>query len=1333
MSTTGNLSFERLKGQENYSVWKIGAKAYLTAKGHWSYVTKELSSSASAADIISAEKALAELTLLIDPSLYSHIEDAESAKGAWDALKNVYEDKGTSRKVSMLKQWITLKLVDCDSMQDYVNKSITLRGRVKNAGFEINEDIAGSILLCGLSEDYKPMIMSMEVKEKLTLDYVKNTLLQSVDSTENGESAMWIKNKKKAGGNKKKPVKCYDCKGPHFRNKCPNKKQNAESCEVVLFCETSQVNNNSELVRDNFFEKSCENKCNSDVFYTALATSDRNNYSWVVDTGATRHMTKDNYDLKNAKLPTTKEVRVANNETIKIDRVGDLKCKIGQESTAITLSDVHYIPKLCVNLLSISQIVKKGFNVIFDMSGVRIYGQNNKNLIASGKLIDGLFYMNIELSENAYVSVASKSDDILWHRRLGHTSYSTLKMVLDIKQPDMQCIVCAKGKHSRKPFNEKGTRATELLQIIHSDVCGPMTEKSHSNNKYFVTFIDDYSRRVFVYCMKSKGEVFAKFVQFKAQAENETDKKIKIVRTDNGTEFVNKNFHDFFAKYGIVHETSAPYSPQQNGLSERMNRTIIEKARCMLFDAELNKGFWAEAVHAAVNVINVLPNASTKKAPNEIWHNKKCNLDNFKVFGCKAMVWQPNQKRTKLDEKSYECIFLRYADNSKAYRLYDMNTRKIVISRDVIFMEDRMNEIDADKMKNSKQDFARSLIDDDVKNDDLAEISEPVNDIVDAGGIANNESTINQQENQQVNANDSFEFQDANNSSEKLNETTKDAGAHNTSRDDPTFTTRAKIDENARRPVTRSHVADNNDDLLMGCHVAYVADEPQSYKQALDDRNCDNWKTAMGEEFNSLIKNDTWELVNRPLNTSIVDNKWVFKIKSGRNNSPDIYKARLVARGFTQEYGINYYETFSPVVRFTSIRTILAIAAQKRMNIRQFDVKTAFLNGDLNETVYMEQPIGFSDGTNRVCRLKKSLYGLKQASRCWNQKFTDFIRAFGFSQCKADSCVFVSREKKKLIILAIHVDDGLIVGEDANEINRVILHLREKFEIKDTNVDCFLGLEINKNSDGSIFLHQTTYTKKVLEKFGMTQCNGVVTPSDPNQTMCDFDGSDRTSFPYRELIGSLMYLAVGTRADIAHAVGMASRYVEAPTVVHEQAAKRILKYLNKHLNFGILFQSSDANELLVYTDADYAGDIDTRRSTSGSAFVYGNGIISWSSTRQKCVSHSTTESEYIAASLGVRELTWLDVLFYEILGTKLSKITLFMDNQSAIRLIKNPEFHKRTKHIDVAYHSIREKYEEGLFDLEYISTKEMLADIFTKALAAQVFHYLTTKLGITAM
>lgn len=378
----------------------------------------------------------------------------------------------------------------------------------------------------------------------------------------------------------------------------------------------------------------------------------------------------------------------------------------------------------------------------------------------------------------------------------------------------------------------------------------------------------------------------------------------------------------------------------------------------------------------------------------------------------------------------------------------------------------------------------------------------------------------------------------------------------------------------------------------------------------------------------------------------------------------------------------------------------------------------------------MQQPVGFSDGTDKVCKLQRSLYGLKQASRCWNEKFKNFIQLFGFVVCKSDACVFVSRKGGKLTILAIHVDDGLIVSDCTTLIEGVLNFLRDHFEIKSMDAGCFLGLQIERKSDGSIFIHQSSYASRVLSRFKMENCNGVATPSDTNKVLHDFVDSEASKYPYREAVGSLMYLSVGTRPDISHAVAMASRYLEKPTIAHENAVKRIFKYLKNTLNFGILYVSDEKSQIIGYSDADHAGDIETRRSTSGYAFKYSDGIISWTSERQKSVSISTMEAEYIAASEATRELVWLNRLFGEILAKNVNESILFMDNQSAIRLIKNPEFHKRSKHIDVRYHFIREKYEQNEFVLEYISSKEMIADIFTKAVPKEQFIYLRALTGI---
>lgn len=460
-------------------------------------------------------------------------------------------------------------------------------------------------MLCGLSDDYKSLIMTLEGKGGITLDVVKNVLLQNIDYEGGSESALSVQKKQ---FKKKKSPKCYGCGGPHYKRDCNKKENKSKKAECVL--------------------------------YSALATSNHSDQEWYIDSGATRHMTNIDMEMENRREPIIREVKVANNERVKINHVGDVKCKINDGENFLTLKEVQYIPDLCVNLLSVSQMVKNGNTVIFDINGCKILNKE-KSVVATGILLNDMFKLNVKTNESACASANIKSDDsVLWHRRLAHTNFKTIKNFMNINvKSDMKCIVCAQGKQSRSPFNDIGHRATKILEIVHSDICGPFSVNSLGGCRYFLSFVDDFSRKVFVYPLKSKGEVFCKFIEFKQRYENETGETIKILRSDNGTEYVNTNFDRFFVKHGIKHERSAPYSPQQNGLAERVNRTIIEKVRCMLLDSKLTKQFWAEAVCAAVDIINMLPHSSTKTAPNELWNGerKKCQHTESFWLSCNGM------------------------------------------------------------------------------------------------------------------------------------------------------------------------------------------------------------------------------------------------------------------------------------------------------------------------------------------------------------------------------------------------------------------------------------------------------------------------------------------------------------------------------------------------------------------------------------------------------------------------------------------------------------------------------------------------------------------------
>ena len=409
---------------------------------------------------------------------------------------------------------------------------------------------------------------------------------------------------------------------------------------------------------------------------------------------------------------------------------------------------------------------------------------------------------------------------------------------------------------------------------------------------------------------------------------------------------------------------------------------------------------------------------------------------------------------------------------------------------------------------------------------------------------------------------------------------------------------------------------------------------------------------------------------------------------------------------------------------------MLSIAARDRLYLGQFDIKTAFLYGSLKEDIYMKLPEGFNDGTTRVCKLLKSLYGLKQAPRCWTELFTIFIKNFGFIQSTADSCFYIYKKADKKMYLSIYVDDGLVAASDERLIEKLFCELSKEFKITNTkNVTNFLGVEIYRLKDGSIFISQHKYVQNILKKFNLTEANCVSTPIDVNWDANIYDEKACKS-PYREAVGCLMFLQTVSRPDISFAVNIASRGLEKPSEAHWMLVKRIIRYLKGTIDLGLLYCKDGDFE--TYCDADYAGDKETRKSTSGVVCKYASAAITWQSKRQQCVALSTTEAEYVSAASAAKEMVWLKKLFIEC-EEDIVNYDLMIDNMSALKLIKNPEFHQRSKHIDVKYHFVRDLYEKGEINVEYIKSEEQTADVFTKALPKPRFLYLRAKLGLKSL
>jgi hypothetical protein len=458
------------------------------------------------------------------------------------------------------------------------------------------------------------------------------------------------------------------------------------------------------------------------------------------------------------------------------------------------------------------------------------------------------------------------------------------------------------------------------------------------------------------------------------------------------------------------------------------------------------------------------------------------------------------------------------------------------------------------------------------------------------------------------------------------------------------------------------------------------------------------------------------------------------------------YRARLVVKGFNQKEGIDFTETFAAVVRFETIRTIINIIASRQMKFLQFDVKTAFLYGTVDETIFMTQPDGYNDGTNKVCLLKKSLYGLKQAPRCWGQHFTATLKAFKMRQSKADGCVYYSHQNG-LLLLGLYVDDAIVASDHQHVLDHFMKQLQSAYEMVVKPLTYFLGVHVVQTEEG-IFIHQEKYINDMLTKFKLQDAKTVATPilttcysecakvnNEENLSECSTKqgGSEAHStthnIKYRELIGSLLYSACTVRADVAFAVSYLSRFLDCYKHKHWKCAQYVLKYLGGTKRKGIMYYKHGDGQLVAYSDSDFAGCVDTRKSTTGNIILFNGSPIIWQSQRQSSVSLSTTESEYQASSECVKNLLWIQRLLKEIIHFD-GVTELQMDNQSAIQLIKNPVYHKRSKHIDVRFHFIRERFEQGLFKLTYCPSAEQLADVFTKPLVKNKFLAARLAIGI---
>jgi Reverse transcriptase (RNA-dependent DNA polymerase) len=491
-----------------------------------------------------------------------------------------------------------------------------------------------------------------------------------------------------------------------------------------------------------------------------------------------------------------------------------------------------------------------------------------------------------------------------------------------------------------------------------------------------------------------------------------------------------------------------------------------------------------------------------------------------------------------------------------------------------------------------------------------------------------------------------------------------------------------------------------------------------------------NWVNAMNDELDALKRNQTWDLVKLPNGKQTVRCRWIYKIKYKSDGTLERYKARLVAKGYTQTYGVDYKETFAPVAKMNTVRTLMSVATNCDWSLFQMDVKNAFLQGDLEEEVYMNLPPGLPvpRESGLICRLKKAIYGLKQSPRAWYGKLSSALVKVGFKKGEADSSMFTKTSNKGIIVVLIYVDDLVITGSDLSGIKTLKRHLSLEFDIKDLgNLKYFLGVEIARSHKG-LFFSQRKYILDLLRETGKLGTKPANIPMDFSQKSTTDNEPLEDIGMFQRLVGKLIHLTI-TRPDIAYAVSCVSQFMQKPMKGHLELINQILEDLKSAPGRGILMRNHGHANIVGYTDADWAGSSLDRKSTTGFCVFVGGNAVTWKSKKQAVVARSSAEAEYRAMATAASEIIWLRLLLKELGHNSDNRsTTLFCDNKAAIHIATNPVFHERTKHIEVDCHFVREKVLNKVIETAYIRSADQIADIFTKPLTKGIFEALKNKL-----
>ena len=1003
---------------DNYATWRTRMKFLLICKGLWRAVQVD------DIDEETDQKALAQIGLYVKEHHLSTLERCKTAKEAWRQLEAVYQAKSNARKLQLRRELAQLKMGPAEPLSKYVARAKEIQDQLRAAGHEVADQEIAWAVLAGLPAYYDTVVTVLETttERDMSLEDILPKLLQ-VEQRERqkerpDERALMAKpqgggfgiipggGKNGFQGGQGKERTCHYCGKPgHFKAVC-RKKKHDEARRSGVDSQRQVLGQQRGLQQQlSAIALTAHTAAAADHGSSSVCSTQR----WVLDSGASRHMTPDRSLLINER-PMTEDITVTfgNGSQGHPNVTGDVLLHVG--STPLLLTDVLYVPEATDNLLSVRRATEVGVDFTFSSSGCKV-SKGGTTLLTAPCKGDNIYYLAGECQKSstaaaALLSRASKETPELWHRRFGHLGYTNLaklqqnEMVTGINinaeafkaaGENGLCEPCVLGKQHRLPFTASETVSTRPLDLLHMDLCGPLAVTSKGGSKYFVTFLDDYSKLSIVKPLAHKSDTARAVRDVIFMLEVQSGCTLRRVRTDNGSEYINDNLEEFYKRKGIKPETTVRYTPEQNGAAERLNRTLMEKVRTMLEDSGLPKHMWAEALATANYVRNRSPVTDRAQTPWELFYGTKPDVSNMRVFGARAYALIPKQLRNnKLESVSEPGHFIGYPAGSKGYRIL-LDTGNIICSRDVIFDETPGGQGGNNSGTDSGKATQREVITFIESDDGGSNAVGATPDRVQAPAMGEQPGELQASE------------------------------LDNTQR----RPTRAAATRPASMWMEDSYKITGKTNAR--ANVAHVI-EPTTLEEALASPDADLWKQAMDEEMASLLANKTWTLKEAPPGVNPIPVKWVFKIKRDGKGNIERYKARLVAKGFRQREGIDYEEVFAPVSKYTTVRAVLSTAAVEDLEIHQLDIKTAFLNGELEEDVYVQQPPGYEEGgKGMACHLQMALYGLKQAPRAWHLRLKQELESMGYTESEADPGLFINMIEGDTIYILTYVDDFLII------------------------------------------------------------------------------------------------------------------------------------------------------------------------------------------------------------------------------------------------------------------------------------------------------------------